>query len=228
MDGLYVVIRHIIASREPPMIDSIPSRARSNRPPPGQLDREDYRTLSDFRYLIRRFLEFSQTAARRAGLTARQHQALLAIKGFAGDDAPSIGDLAERLRIRHHSAVELVDRLAEAGLIMRTHDPQDRRRVLLGLTPAAEGLLASLSAIHLEAAKAAGALSWRGPRPGASPRRLSVARSSPRRGPARRGPRRREGAPRNRAATRFVFFACPSLIMKRMGRPDGWPTVQPR
>ncbi len=132
------------------MADPLPPRSRRMRPQPSQLDREDYRTLSDFRYLIRRFLEFSQMAARRAGLTPRHHQALLAIKGFPRDDAPTIGDLAERLRIRHHSAVELVDRLAEAGLMMRTHNTQDRRRVLLGLTQAAEELLAGLSAIHLE------------------------------------------------------------------------------
>ena len=130
------------------MADLLPARSRMSQPE--QLDRADYRTLSDFRYLIRRFLEFSQMAAGRAGLTARHHQALLAIKGFPRDDSPTIGDLAERLRIQHHSAVELVDRLEEAGLIVRAHDPQDRRRVLLELTPAAEKLLASLSAIHLE------------------------------------------------------------------------------
>lgn len=132
------------------MADPIRPRSRMSHPQPAQLAREDYRALSDFRYLIRRFLEFSQTAARRAGLTPRQHQALLAIKGFAREDSPTVGDLAERLRIRPHSAVELVDRLAEAGLILRTQDPQDRRRMLLALTGTAEALLASLSAIHLE------------------------------------------------------------------------------
>jgi DNA-binding MarR family transcriptional regulator len=133
-----------------PMADPLSPRSRGTRPPPAPLDREDYRMLSDFRYLIRRFLEFSQMAARRAGLTPRHHQALLAIKGFPRDEAPSIGDLAERLRIQHHSAVELADRLTEAGLIVRGHDPQDRRRVRLALTQAAEELLESLSAIHLE------------------------------------------------------------------------------
>jgi DNA-binding MarR family transcriptional regulator len=113
-------------------------------------DREAYRTLADFRYLIRRFLEFSQSAAREAGLTVRQHQALLAIKGHPGDDAPRIGELSERLRIRHHSTVELVDRLAEAGLIERSPDARDRRRVLLRLTQAAEQRLAGLSAAHLD------------------------------------------------------------------------------
>ena len=117
---------------------------------PPSLDRQDYRMLSDFRYLIRQFLKFSQDAAQGHGLTSRQHQALLAIKGFPGDKPPTIGELAERLAIQHHSTVELVDRLVEAQLILRTHDPDDRRRVLLGLTDAAEQHLARLSAIHLE------------------------------------------------------------------------------
>jgi DNA-binding MarR family transcriptional regulator len=106
--------------------------------------------LSDFRYVIRQFLKFSQDAASGHGLTSRQHQALLAIKGFPGDSPPTIGELAERLAIQHHSTVELVDRLVEAQLIVRTHDPEDRRRVLLDLTDAAEDHLARLSAIHLE------------------------------------------------------------------------------
>jgi DNA-binding MarR family transcriptional regulator len=117
---------------------------------PQRLDRDGYRTLAEFRYLIRRFLEFSQAAARRDGLTPRQHQALLAVKGFPIACHPTIGDLAERLGIRHHSAVELVDRLVEAGLLARMHDPADRRRVLLALTETAETRLAELSAIHLE------------------------------------------------------------------------------
>lgn len=116
---------------------------------PMRPDHRDYRALSDFRYVVRRFLEFSETAAHNAGLTARQHQALLAIKGFPEDASPTVGDLAERLRIQHHSAVELADRLARAALITRTQDVQDRRRVRLSLTPAAEKCLASLSAIHL-------------------------------------------------------------------------------
>ncbi len=125
-----------------------PSRGRRNDQ--ARLDRDAYRTLADFRYLIRRFLTFSQEAARATGLSPRHHQALLAIKGFPGEDAPTIGDLAERLCIRHHSAVELVDRLAEAGLIERRHDAHDRRRVFLLLTEAAEQRLAGLSAAHLE------------------------------------------------------------------------------
>ncbi|HUB65388.1 MAG TPA: helix-turn-helix domain-containing protein [Methylocella sp.] len=110
----------------------------------------NYEALSEFRYLIRCFLEFSQNAARAIGLTPRQHQALLAIKGFPIGQAVTIGDLAERLRIRHHSAVELVDRLSEAGLVRRTPDANDQRRVLLSLTDLADGYLAELSAVHLD------------------------------------------------------------------------------
>ena len=126
------------------------ARSRPGRNRQARLDRDAYRTLADFRYLIRQFLTFSQEAARHAGLSPRHHQALLAIKGFAGEDAPTIGDLAVRLCIRHHSAVELVDRLAEAGLIERLHDAHDRRRVLLLPTAVAEQRLADLSAAHLE------------------------------------------------------------------------------
>ena len=118
--------------------------------PDGQLSAADYRSLAEFRYLLRRFLAFSEAAAQHAGLTPRHHQALLAIKAFAGDAGMAIQDLAERLAIRHHSAVELVDRLAEAGLVRRRADQADRRRVRLQLTPAAERRLAALSAIHLQ------------------------------------------------------------------------------
>ena len=110
----------------------------------------DYQRLSEFRYLIRCFLEFSQVQAHDAGLTPRQHQALLAIKGYPGGGPVTVGDLAERLRIRHHSAVELVDRLSEAGLVIRDQDKDDQRRVLLRLTEHAEDRLAELSAAHLD------------------------------------------------------------------------------
>jgi DNA-binding MarR family transcriptional regulator len=111
---------------------------------------EDYEALSDFRYSIRCFLEFSENAARGAGLTPQQHQALLTVKGFPPQTAVTIGDLAERLRIRHNSAVELVDRLVDAHLLERSHDPLDSRRVLLHLGEAANRVLASLSAVHLD------------------------------------------------------------------------------
>ena len=113
------------------------------------LDVRDYRLLSDFRYLLRRFLEFSEAAAVKAGLTVRQHQALLAIKGAPAGTVPTIGYLAERLRIHHHSAVELTDRLVQADLATREPDSADRRRVRLTLTRSAERHLAVLATDHL-------------------------------------------------------------------------------
>lgn len=110
----------------------------------------DYERLAEFRYVIRRFLEFSQNKAKQAGLAPQRHQALLAIKGAPGGQPVTVGDLAERLCVRHHSAVELANRLCEAGLLSRSHDPSDQRRVLLTLTHRAEKCLADLSATHLE------------------------------------------------------------------------------
>ena len=117
--------------------------------PPAAVTQQDYEALAAFRHAMRRFLAFSEAAARAAGLTAQQHQAILAIKG-QGPDAPmSVGDLADHLVIRHHSAVELVDRLAGAGLVRRAEDAGDRRRVGLRLTEKAEAVLMGLSATHL-------------------------------------------------------------------------------
>ncbi|PBB24881.1 MarR family transcriptional regulator [Mesorhizobium sp. WSM4312] len=123
------------------------TQPRKSRP---TIELADYQRLSEFRYLIRRFLEFSQLQAEDAGLTPRQHQALLAIKGYPGGGPMTVGDLAERLRIRHHSAVELVNRLSEAGMVVRDQDKDDHRRVLLRLTERADDRLAELSAAHLD------------------------------------------------------------------------------
>ena len=123
--------------------------ARRQRQRPLEIGANDYRLLSEFRYLLRCFLEFSETAAVHAGLTPRQHQALLAIKGIRDNAEPTVGYLAERLRIQHHSAVELANRLADSGLIVRQHDVHDRRRVKLQLTDAAERQLSALSSSHL-------------------------------------------------------------------------------
>lgn len=108
----------------------------------------DFERLAEFRYLLRHFLIFSEDAAEQAGLTAQQHQALLAIKGFGTVKPMTIGDLAERLGIRHHSAVGLIDRLLSKSLVKRKAGAEDRRQVLLALTPKAERMLAGLSAAH--------------------------------------------------------------------------------
>ncbi len=114
------------------------------------LTQEDYTALAEFRYLVRCFLEFSENEAKAAGLTPRHHQALLVIKGYGRGKPITVGDLAERLKIRHNTAVELANRLAEGGLVKRIHDGLDQRRVLLRLTTVAERRLAALSSAHLD------------------------------------------------------------------------------
>jgi DNA-binding MarR family transcriptional regulator len=110
----------------------------------------DYGTLAEFRFQLRKFLAFSETAAQKAGLTPQQHQALLAIKGFSSPEPISVGDLARFLLIRHHTAVELMDRMTKLGLLSRIVDADDGRRVLLKLTRKGEQKLRTLSKIHFE------------------------------------------------------------------------------
>jgi DNA-binding MarR family transcriptional regulator len=108
----------------------------------------DYQSLAELRYQIRRFLHFSEQAARKAGLEPRQHQLMLALKGLPEDVRPRIGELAERLQIQHHSTVELVNRLSAGGYVRRQPGSQDRREVLLSLTPKGEKVLKELSLHH--------------------------------------------------------------------------------
>lgn len=103
----------------------------------------DYRLLARFRHLLRQFFVFSEAAAKAAGVTPQQHRAVLSIKAF--DGRATIGDLADDLIIRHHSAVGLTDRLVQAGLIVRHPDPSDRRRVMLAVTPRGEAMLEAIS-----------------------------------------------------------------------------------
>ena len=107
-----------------------------------------YRALAELRYQIRNFLHFSEQAARGAGLEPRQHQLMLSLKGLPHGMRPSIGALAGRLRIQHHSAVELADRLARGGYVQRSRAGQDRRAVLLSITPKGEKILRELSIAH--------------------------------------------------------------------------------
>lgn len=117
------------------------------RKDPAHLTDEDYRTLAAFRAALRRFLHFSEDAAKSAGLTPQQHQALLGIRA-AKDAAISIGELAEYLVIQPHSASELADRLVALGLVIREPDVKDRRMTKLRLTQAAGDALLSLSVTH--------------------------------------------------------------------------------
>jgi DNA-binding MarR family transcriptional regulator len=116
----------------------------------GKPQTADYRALANFRYALRQFLEFSGSAAKGVGLTPQQHQAMLSIIGAPEGQPVTVGFLAERMLLKHHSTVELVDRLVELDLVTRKADPGDRRRVLLALTQNAKRLLTRLSAAHLE------------------------------------------------------------------------------
>jgi DNA-binding MarR family transcriptional regulator len=118
------------------------------------LTRTQYVALAAFRYELRRFLAFSEGVAQAAGLPAQQHQALLVIAGFEGAHAPTIGTLSDRLMIAPHTAAELTARMVEAGLVLKTPAPGDRRKMQLTLTAKAQGLLARLSAAHLKELKA--------------------------------------------------------------------------
>jgi DNA-binding MarR family transcriptional regulator len=109
------------------------------------LTQTDYQSLAEFRYQIRRFLRFSEDAARDAGIEPQHHQLMLAIKGKPATEEPRIAYVAERLQIQHHSAVELVNRLAKRGLVARGRNARDRREVLLKLTPRGERVLAELT-----------------------------------------------------------------------------------
>ncbi len=112
--------------------------------------------MAELRYQIRRFLRFSENAARKAGIEPQQHQLLLAVRGLPEGLKPTIGALAERMQLQHHSTVELIDRLAERGLLCRLRSTDDRRQVLVKLTHEGEQFLQTLSLHHLEEIQSVG------------------------------------------------------------------------
>lgn len=112
------------------------------------LSKADYEALAAWRYELRQFLHFSEEAAATEKLSPQQHQALLAIKGFPGRDSVTIGELADKLQIRHHSAVGLVDRLVLEKVVTRKPASDDRRKVLVRLTKRGEAVLSRLSFAH--------------------------------------------------------------------------------
>jgi DNA-binding MarR family transcriptional regulator len=115
-----------------------------------RVTKAEYGTLAAFRYNLRHFLRFSESAAEAAGLTSRQYEALLAIKGFPARDWVTVGELAERLQIAHHSAVGLVDRLAVHKLVSREAGTADRRQVYVKLTTQGVAMLEELAWAHKE------------------------------------------------------------------------------
>ena len=110
----------------------------------------EYQALAQFRFLIRRYLNNGEKAARSVGLEPQQYMGLLALRGLPFDEEPTIRALAERLQIQHHSAVELVDRLVDRCFVTRSRAPSDRRQVLIRLTPRGEAELEKLAVCHME------------------------------------------------------------------------------
>jgi DNA-binding MarR family transcriptional regulator len=110
----------------------------------------DYQALAEFRYQIRKFLHFSEKVVQAAGLERGQYQLMLAIKGMPDGVRPRIRELANRMQIQHHSAVELINRLEAGGFVKRERAQDDRREVLLALTPKGERVLAELALHHHE------------------------------------------------------------------------------
>jgi DNA-binding MarR family transcriptional regulator len=117
---------------------------------------EEYRSLAEFRYQIRRFLGFSEEQVRAAGMEPQQHQLLLAVKGLPERDKATIGELARRLQLKHHSTVELVNRLENLGYVARGASEQDRRQVIVHLTHSGANILRRLSLAHHQELEIAG------------------------------------------------------------------------
>ncbi|GEL17009.1 MarR family winged helix-turn-helix transcriptional regulator [Pseudonocardia asaccharolytica] len=122
--------------------------AEDERPETAPLTKRDFEALAEFRFGIRRYLRFSEETVRRQGLTPQQYQLLLALKGFPGREWATMGELADRLQLRHHSTVELVNRAQGQGLVDRVAHPQDARAVRVVLTEQGEDVLGRLSALH--------------------------------------------------------------------------------
>jgi DNA-binding MarR family transcriptional regulator len=122
----------------------------------GNLSKSDYELLAEFRYTLRTFLGFSEAAAIGHGVSAQQYQALLAIEGFPGRNQVTVGELAEQLRIAHHSAVGLVDRMETLRLVRRVKATDDRRRVYVSLTKKGLGILEKLYRAHRSELKTIG------------------------------------------------------------------------
>jgi DNA-binding MarR family transcriptional regulator len=116
----------------------------------------NFKAMAELRYQIRRFLRFSENAARQAGIEPQQHQLLLAVRGLPEVLKPTIGVLAERMQLQHHSTVELIDRLVERGFLLRLRSTDDKRQVLVKLTHNGEEFLKRLSLHHLQELQSAG------------------------------------------------------------------------
>jgi DNA-binding MarR family transcriptional regulator len=123
------------------------------RPKPTVISKTEYEALAEFRRQLRLFLSFSEAAATQVGLSPHQYQAMLAIKGFPGREQATIGEIAETLQIRHHSAVGLINRLEQQHYVERESSAEDRRRVYVRLTALGSELLEQLANVHKQELK---------------------------------------------------------------------------
>lgn len=114
-----------------------------------ELTQRDYASLLEFRTALRRFERWSEQQAKAVGLTPAQHQLLLAIKGHPDERGPTVGEVADYLTVRHHSAVGLIDRAVQAGLVVRVRDAADSRAVRLTLSELGAHRISALSELHL-------------------------------------------------------------------------------
>lgn len=133
-----------------PSPHAVPASGRTSQDQPRPISRAQLQRLAEFRFQLRRFLQFSNVAADRAGLRPQQYQLLQCIYGIPDEFDPTIANVAARMLLKHNSAVELVDRTIEQGYLRRSPDPTDHRRILLRLTAQGERLLSSLAEFHLE------------------------------------------------------------------------------
>lgn len=131
-----------------------------------QLTKSVYEQLAIFRYRIRKFIRFSEEAARGKGLTPQYHQLMLAIMGFTDRDYATPKELAERLQITRHACVELIKRCEEMNLVQRFPNPEDKRSIFIRLTVYGMGILEELSEIHMDELMRAGLLDFRNERQG--------------------------------------------------------------
>jgi DNA-binding MarR family transcriptional regulator len=122
--------------------------ATKKRAEPEPLSKQDFEALAEFRFGIRRYLRFSEEIVRGHGLTPQHYQLLLALKGFPGREWATMREVADRLQLRHHSVVELVNRAQKQGLVVRAPDPTDARAVRVELTEDGQSILGRLSALH--------------------------------------------------------------------------------
>ena len=120
----------------------------ANPTPPAKMTKADYERLADFRYQLRRFLRFSEEVARAQGITSLQYLLMLQIKGFPGREWATVGELAERLQAKHHGVVSLISRCEAVGLVSRSVNGDDRRRVAVKLTAKGQRCLEKLALLH--------------------------------------------------------------------------------